>query len=201
MRLSVLQIMLGTLPVVFLIFPTCLTGALLYMTSLETDTGNPMFPWAGTVSTLTASSTALVQFGSMIVAAYYLEQAADKRADEVEAIEDDREVKEADEKDEHMRKCYETVTQWNAVPLWTKLILLCSLTSITASCYMVQFFSNLCFVEHSLTDSIYENLDGKVTNLFLPLGWISVGLFCISIILIYLFQSWGEVCTTKIFIL
>ena len=86
MRLSLPQIMLGTLPIVFLIFPTCLTGALLYMASLVKDTGNPEFPWAGTVSTLTASLTAMVQLGSMIVAAYYLEQTSDKRADEVEAM-------------------------------------------------------------------------------------------------------------------
>ncbi|KAL7526021.1 hypothetical protein ACHAXR_001273 [Thalassiosira sp. AJA248-18] len=194
MRLSVLQIMLGTLPIVFLIAPTCLTGALLYMASLETDTGNPEFPWAGTVSTITASLTAVVQFGSMLVAAYYLEQTAGKRADEVEAIEDDREVKEADDKAAHLQSCYRDVTQWDYVPMTPKLLLQTSLACIITSSYMVQLFSNSCFTPHSLTDSIDENLDGNVSNLFLPLGWTSLGLFCISIIFIYLFQSWGEVC-------
>jgi len=193
MRLSLPQIMLGTLPIVFLIFPTCLTGALLYMSSLETDTGNPQFPWADTVGTLTATTTALVQFGSMGVAAYYLENAADERADEVKAIEDDKEVKEADEKDEHMKTCYEAVTQWNAIPMWAQLILTFSLSSITASCYMVQFFSPSCFLDHSLTDSIGDNLGGNVGNLFLPLGWAAVILFMTSIILLLIFSSWGNV--------
>lgn len=197
MRLPLLQIMLGTLPIVFLIFPTCLTGALLYMTSLETDTGNPVFPWAGTVSTLTASSTAMVQFGSMMVAAYYLEQAADKRVDEVNAIQDDKEVKEADERDEHLKKCYGNVTTWNAVPIWPKLILVSSLISITASCYMVQFFSHLCFAEHSLTDSFYVNLNGKLANLFLPLGWVALGLFGASMVLLSVFTTWGKVCVSR----
>ncbi len=76
MRLSFPQIILGTTPVVFLILPTCVTGALLYMASLKDESGNPEFSLAGTVSTITASLTALVQFGSMIVAAYYLEQTA-----------------------------------------------------------------------------------------------------------------------------
>ena len=98
--------MLGTLPIVFLIFPTCLSGALLYMASLETDTGNPEFPWAATVSAITASLTAVVQFGSMIVAVYYLEQTANKRAADVEAIPEDREVKEADDKAVHLKMCY-----------------------------------------------------------------------------------------------
>lgn len=193
MRLSVLQIMLGTTPIVFLIAPTCLTGALLYMASLETDTGNPEFPWAGTVSTITASLTAVVQFGSMIVAAYYLEQTAGKRAAEVEATPDDREVKEADDKAAHIKHCYRDVTQWDVVPTSAKLLLQTSLACIITASYMVQLFSSLCFTPHSLTDSIDENLDGKVSNLFLPLGWVAVGLFCISIILIYLFESWGEV--------
>ena len=185
--------MLGTVPVVFLIFPTCLTGALLYMASLDTDSGNPQFPWAGAVSTITASFTAMVQFGSMIIAAYYLEQAADERANEVALIEIDKEVKEADDRDEYMRNCYKTVTQWRAIPLWSKSILISSLACITISCYMVQFFSSMCFVDHELTDSIEENLGGKLSNLFLPLGWTAVILFLASMMLLSMFSSWGKV--------
>ena len=192
MRLSVLQIMLGTLPTIVLIVPSCLTGTFLYMASLSTDSGNPEFPWASTVSTITASVTALVQFCSMLVAAYYLEQAADKRQ-EVAAIEDDQEVKEADEKDDHMRKCYKNVTQWSAVPCMPKSILICSLASITASCFIVQLFTEMCFVGHTLTDSIEENLGGNVANLFLPLGWAAIGLFIGSLILLGMFMSWGKV--------
>jgi len=191
LRLSLLQIMVGTIPIIFLIFPTCLSGALLYMASIENDTGNPEFPWAGTASTITLSVTAIVQFGAMIVAAYYLERTARQEADAVAAIEDDREVKEADDKAEHLKKCYEEVTQWGLIPCGAKLLLQSALGFIVTSCYMVQLFSSYCFVPHSLTDSIEENLDGKVSNLFLPLGWVSLGLFCLSIMLIYLFQSWG----------
>ena len=56
----------------------------------------------------------MVQFGSMIVAAYYLEQTAETRAEEIKAIDDDKEVKEADQKDEQMKKCYEAVTRVRA---------------------------------------------------------------------------------------
>jgi hypothetical protein len=196
MRLSVLQIMLGTLPTIILIVPSCLTGTFLYMASLTTDSGNPEFPWASTISTITASVTAAVQFCSMLVAAYYLEQAAGKRQDEVAAIEDDQEVKMADEKDDHMRKCYKSVTKWSAVPSMPKSILLCSLTSITASCFIVQLFTDMCFVDHSLTDSIEENLGGNVANLFLPLGWAAVGLFIGSMIFLGMFISWGKVSAT-----
>jgi len=193
MRLSLPQILLGTVPIVFLILPTCFTGALLYMSSLTIDdTGNPEFPWAGTVSTITASATAIVQFGSMVVAAYYLEQTASKRGLDIEAIPDDRAVKEADDKAAHLKKCYRDATQWNAVPVAAKLLLQISLGCIIASSYLVQIFSSRCFVPHTLTDSIEENLDGNVLNLLLPLGWVAVGLFCVSTIFIYLFQRWGQ---------
>jgi len=190
MRISLLQIMWGTLPVVFLILPTCLSGALLYMASLDNETGNPEFPWADTASTLTFSATAMVQLGALLVATYYIERASETRADELEAVEDDKEVKEADEKDEHMRKCFETVTKWNVIPLWPKLALILSHVSITTSCYMVQY--GTCFVEHNLTDSIDENLGGSVANLFLPLGWVVIALFIASMILLGIFSSWGN---------
>ena len=193
MKLSLFQIMLGTVPVIFLIFPTCLMGALIYMASLDDDSGNPAVPWAGTAATITASATALVQFGSMIVAAYYLEQAVESRKEEVEAIEIDKEVKDLDDREAHLRQCYTTITQWPRVPMLSKLVLLCSVTCITGSCYLVQFFSALCFVEHTLTDSIGENLGGNVANLFLPLGWVATGLFLASMLLLAVFIGWGNV--------
>mmetsp|Transcript_2489 Transcript_2489/g.5166 ORF Transcript_2489/g.5166 Transcript_2489/m.5166 type:complete len:926 (+) Transcript_2489:227-3004(+) len=197
MRLSLPQIMLGTTPVVFLIFPTCLTGALLFMASLETESGNPQFPWVGTAAAITASLTAMVQFGSMIVAAYYLERAADKCKDEIEAIEIDQEVKEADDRDELMRNCYKAVTQWRVVPLFMKTMLLSSLAMITASCYMVQFFASMCFIEHSLTDSVQYNLGGNPLNIFLPLGWVAIGLFSAATMFLWMFCTWGKAQARK----
>eukprot|EP00574_Skeletonema_japonicum_P004095 CAMPEP_0201726112 /NCGR_PEP_ID=MMETSP0593-20130828/9275_1 /ASSEMBLY_ACC=CAM_ASM_000672 /TAXON_ID=267983 /ORGANISM="Skeletonema japonicum, Strain CCMP2506" /LENGTH=1129 /DNA_ID=CAMNT_0048217581 /DNA_START=41 /DNA_END=3430 /DNA_ORIENTATION=+ len=192
LRLSLPQIILGTIPIVLLILPTCVTGALLYMASLKDESGNPEFSWAGTVSTITASLTALVQFGSMIVAAYYLEQAADKRMDDVAAIEDDAEVKQADDEAAHLNKCYREVTEWEKIPVFPKLLIRSSLACIIIGCYIVQLFSSRCFTEHTLTDSIDDNLQGRVGNLFLPLGWVATGLFSTSIVLLYVFSSWGK---------
>ena len=185
--------MIGTLPIVLLILPTCLMGALIYMASLDSETGNPEIPWAGTAATICASVTAFVQFGSMIVAAYYLERTGEKRQEEIDAIEIDEEVKEADDRDEQLKKCYSSVTQWRSISVLQKIVLSSAVACITASCYMVQFFSSLCFRGHELTDSIHENLEGSFLNLFLPLGWIAVGLFCVSIILLRIFIRWGNV--------
>ena len=188
--------MLGTVPVVFLTIPTCVTGTFLYMASVEAD-GNPVYPWARTLSTITASFTAIVQFGSMIVAAYYLEQAADKRIEEIEGIPIDEEVKEADEKAENLKNCYRDVTQWGALPWFAKWYIRISLTCIVTSSYMVQLFSSQCFLSYSLTDSIDENLNGNAANLFLPLGWAAVILFMLSCLFLILFQQRGNVSYDK----
>jgi len=92
----------------------------------------------------------------------------------------DEEVKEAEERDEHMNKGYEQVTQWNVMPLlWPKLCFTSVLVSTISSCYMVIFFLDFCFV---------KNLGGNVANLFLPLGWESIGLFCAFIFLLDVFS-------------
>jgi hypothetical protein len=192
LRLDLFQIVLGTTPVVFLIFPTCVTGTFLYMASLKDESGNPEFSWAGTVSTITAAITALVQFGSMIVAAYYLEHTAEKRVDEVAAVGDDIEVKKADDERANLNKCYRQLTQWNDMPLLPKVLLQTSLACIVTGCYIFQLASSLCFTTHTLTDSIDENLQGNVGNLFLPLGWVATGLFTASVLLLSVFVSWAK---------
>lgn len=55
MRLELIPILIGTFPVFFLIIPTVITGALTYMASLETEDGEPEFPWAGVVGTICAA--------------------------------------------------------------------------------------------------------------------------------------------------
>lgn len=188
MRLSLPQIMLGTVPIVFLILPTCLTGTFLYMSSVEMD-GNSVYPWARTLSTISAAFTALVQFGSMIVAAYYLEQAADKRVAELDRIPIDEDVKQADQDREIITKCYQEVTRWTALPWVVKTYLRVSLGCIITSSYLVQIFSESCFRTHSLTDSIETNLSGNAANLFLPLGWVAVSLFILSCLFLAMFQK------------
>ncbi len=166
----------------------------MYMASLkDDDSGNPKFPMASTLGTIAFSVATLVQVLSGLVAVYYIEQAVDKRGDEIAAIQDDQEVEEADRRDERMKKCYSDVTQWSALPIAPKLILTCSLVAITLSCYSVQLFTSSCFVEYSLTDSIDEKLEGSVAKLFLPLGWAAVVLFMGSMILLGIFLSWGKV--------
>ncbi len=193
MNLDLLPILIGTLPVIFLITPTLLTGSFTYMANVTTDDGQAEFPWAGTLGTVCAAITALVQFGSMVVAAYFLEHTVSNRKEDLESIEIDKEVKDADDKDKKVNDAYEEITEWDALPLLAKIFLTLSLTTMIVSCYLVQFFNSRCFVEYDLTFTIDEHLDGDWLNIIKPLGAIANYLFLASVVLLLGFRSWAMV--------
>eukprot|EP00978_Attheya_sp_CCMP212_P008618 scaffold20255_cov64-Attheya_sp.AAC.1 len=190
LRLDLLPILFGTLPIVFLIFPTVLTGTFTYMASLQID-GSPEFGWAGVAATLAATLTAGVQGASMVTAAYYLDQTASQRGEEIDKIPIDEEVRVSEARAEAMNGKYTEVTQWTVVPSWAKGLLSCSVALMVTSFYMVNLFQANCFTEYELTDTIEEELDGDWTNLVLPLGRVALLLFAISLTLFYVFKKWA----------
>eukprot|EP00560_Eucampia_antarctica_P005527 CAMPEP_0197842018 /NCGR_PEP_ID=MMETSP1437-20131217/46504_1 /TAXON_ID=49252 ORGANISM="Eucampia antarctica, Strain CCMP1452" /NCGR_SAMPLE_ID=MMETSP1437 /ASSEMBLY_ACC=CAM_ASM_001096 /LENGTH=758 /DNA_ID=CAMNT_0043451845 /DNA_START=35 /DNA_END=2308 /DNA_ORIENTATION=- len=118
MGLNLIPILVGTIPVVFLIAPTILTGSFSYMAKMKNDDESPKFAWAKTVDTIFFAFTAIVQFGSMITAVFYLEKTTVDYATQLESMPFDEEVREAEEAAEDRRKAYTEVTQWCIVPIW-----------------------------------------------------------------------------------
>ncbi|CAB9497497.1 expressed unknown protein [Seminavis robusta] len=192
MGLDLLPVLFGTLPVFALIFPTVLLGSFNYMAGATLDNGELEFPYAAVLGTVCTAVTAVVQLAAMIMAAYYLEQTTSLRADEIEAIEDDAEVAKLEKDEEHLNHCYSVVTQWDVVPRICKLTLYASFLGMVVSCYMVQVFSDQCFAEYELTDTIDGKLGGKWYNLLTPFGWYSVVLFTIACVLYWGFVSWAS---------
>lgn len=67
-----------------------------------------------------------------------------------------------------------------------------SLVCIVASSYISLFFAANCFEVHVLTDTIEENLGGKVHNIVKPLGWVVLGLFIAAMVFLKIFTSWAK---------
>lgn len=191
MDLSLIPVLVGTLPIIFLITPTLLTGSFTYMSGLTLEDGELEFPWAGTLTTISAAITFVVQFGSMIVAAYYLEKTVSNRKADLEAIPIDEEVRIADERDEAIRASFEEIIVWDVLPLPAKLTLLFAVVMMIVCCYLVQFFHTSCFVEYQLTYTIDTHLNGDWRNLVKPLGHVANGLFLASVALLIVFRSWA----------
>ena len=193
MGLPLLPILVGTLPIIFLIFPTLLTGSFTYMADVRDENGENEFAWAGTLATVFTAITALVQFGSMVVAAYYLEKVMVEKKDELELIPIDEEVKRADELDEELNKAYSEVSQWDELPTLARFILCLSLSCMIFCCYLVQLFASSCFTDYQLTYSIDTHLDGDWRNLVKPLGVVANGLLLASVVFLQLFVCWANV--------
>eukprot|EP00548_Thalassiothrix_antarctica_P009908 CAMPEP_0194163850 /NCGR_PEP_ID=MMETSP0152-20130528/80278_1 /TAXON_ID=1049557 /ORGANISM="Thalassiothrix antarctica, Strain L6-D1" /LENGTH=347 /DNA_ID=CAMNT_0038873903 /DNA_START=1066 /DNA_END=2105 /DNA_ORIENTATION=- len=189
MDLDLIPILIGTLPIIFLIIPTLLTGSFTYMSSLRLDNGKQEFPWAGTVATIFAAVTASVQFGSMVLAAYYLEQTVSNRQGELDAIPIDEEVKERDEQDEALKGKYDELTEWNVLRYWAKVVLGLSVTTMIMSCYLVQLFASDCFSDFEITSTIDQHLEGDWKKLVKPTGVVAIVLLLLSCLLLYIFRQ------------
>ncbi len=188
-----MPVLVGTIPVLALIAPTVLAGSFTYLASLKGDNGEPEYGWASTANTVSLAVAALVLFGFMLSAAYYVELTVRERKDEIDEIPIDEEVKKYDDEQVASVEAYKEATQWHLVPYWAKFILMCALITIISSCYMMQLFYEDAFTAYQLTYTIDEHLDGDWKNLVKPLGTIGLILFVASMVLLILFNCWAKV--------
>jgi hypothetical protein len=194
MGLPLFPILVGTLPVALLVIPTVLAGSFTYMGSIVLDdgSGDNEFPWAVTAATMATAAAAMVMFGFMLSAAYYVEKTVSSRGDELAAMPFDEEVKKANDADIAMNEAYQEVTQWKDIPSFAQIILILSLASMITSCYMVQLFQDDAFQEYQLTYTIDKHLDGDWKNIVKPIGWVAILLFIASIAFLMIFKFWAN---------
>lgn len=192
MGLPVLPVLIGTIPVAALVVPTVLAGSFTYMSSMHLEDGNPEFPWAGIAATISTAMSAVVLFGFMLLAAYYVEQTMSLKANELSAMPYDKEVKEADDADIAINEAYQEVTQWRELPTAAQILLLISLACMITSCYMIQLFQNDSFAEYQLTYNIKDHLNGDWKNLVKPIGLVAILLFLASMFFLMIFRCWAN---------
>lgn len=192
MDLPLIPVLVGTLPVAALVIPTVLAGSFTYMSSMLLEDGNPEFPWAGIAATISTAISALVLFGFMLLAAYYVEQTMSTKANELNEMPYDEEVKIADDADIAINEAYQEVTQWKELPSFAQIFLLLSLACMITSCYMIQLFQDDSFAEYQLTYNIKDHLNGDWKNLVKPIGLVAILLFLGSIVFLLVFKTWAN---------
>jgi len=190
MRLPLSQVLLGTLPVFFLIVPTVMAGSFMWMAGLTDADRQPRYEIASTLSMMFMVIAAGVQSGSMVVAAFYLEKAVAEQGDEIAAMPIDQEVQDADDRGAQRRLMYSYVTQWHFVPYVWKKVLHFAVCCIVMSCYLAGLTN--ASVDYTLTNQPSDLPDGKWYNLLTMKGWAAMALFCIAWFALTLFQRWAK---------
>mmetsp|Transcript_28788 Transcript_28788/g.54352 ORF Transcript_28788/g.54352 Transcript_28788/m.54352 type:complete len:839 (+) Transcript_28788:95-2611(+) len=183
LKLDLIPILIGTFPILILITPTVLSGLFVYLGQTK--------DWAETLSTVCLSATGMAQSGSMLVAAFYLEKTIAENKDEIDAVEVDVAVEEADKKAKFFADDYHTVTAWPILPTWVKIWLLVALLEMIFSCYLTMIFSANCFETFEMTSKVADLPNGNAMNLFKAWGWVAIALFFISTVQFYIFKSWA----------
>jgi hypothetical protein len=182
LRLS--EMLIGTLPIVFLIAPCVITGVSLVKGGREGgmwETLGPIMLGASTIS----------QCISMVSAAYFVEKVAAENQQELAAIPLDMAVFGLNEKKRAAHKKYLAATDWKAMAEQSSqrvLLILAAFTTVT-SCYIVQIFPEACFVTFDITDSIDEKLGGNAMNMLKPLGQVAFVLFFSGTLALWLFNK------------
>ncbi|GMI36871.1 hypothetical protein TeGR_g4212 [Tetraparma gracilis] len=184
MGLDLLPVLVGTIPVLLLIAPTVASGLFVFLTD--------RYEWAGTLSTVCLSATGMAQSASMVMAAYYLEQAVRDEKDEIAKIPIDQEVADADAKQEAKDAVFAKCTEWKVLPTYMKVNLLAAHFEMQVSCYLTMLFSTSCFAAFEMTSSIDDLGSGNpLMNLVLGPGWIAIALFAVSGLQLFAFGKWA----------
>eukprot|EP00911_Craspedida_sp_UC1_P001093 UC1_evm1s819 len=179
--------LLGSLPVIFLIIPCVLAGGFL----LKVSEGGV---W-GSLSSMVLAIAALTQMMAMLAAGYYIEKVSAERQEELEAKPKDQEVAAADEKVKHRARLYRARTDWytGGVPRTMKAVLVSAALTMTACTYLLVAFASSCFLPFQVTDTVDGALGGSTLNIVKsPLGWLAIGLCCGSFALAMVFKTWAK---------
>ena len=107
----------------------------------EDEDGLAKYPWADTMAAVASACIAASIFTFMMLAAGAVKDTFDNRRDEIDAIEIDEEVKQADDMAAAKIEAYNEAVAWTNVPSWAKFSLIMAVASMIG-CYLL--FSWYC---------------------------------------------------------
>ena len=180
--LSLCQMLKGSLPVFFVILPTCMAGAL----QLRAAEGGS---WAAMAATM-LTCCGLMQTGAGLMAMHFIESCIAENEAELKAEPDDEKVKKIEQLGASRQAEKDRVTAWDGVPAVQKCILIVGAVLMSASIYTIYFAPLECFRAFEVTGSIDADLGGDPLNIVLPRGWFALQLCLASYICMWINGRW-----------
>ena len=185
LKLSPLQMQIGTLPIMCLVAPCVFAGAFM----LKQSEGE-IYKSMSTVALALASGS---QSLALLAAFYYIEKTVTKNRTMLEDMKPDEEVLRADEKAAKLQLIVRQQTRWEFVPTWLKLIQLTGTFMTICYCTMFGFRSSMCFEDYEMTDSVDSKLGGNPLNVVKGyIGWVSIGMAFGSMVTYKIFGCWSS---------
>lgn len=203
LRLNVVEMLIGTLPVFFLIAPTTLAGAFMLkasraagssadvmcrQTSADSIVADESGPWTS-IADIGLLCTGLAQGLALIAAAYFIEKTAAQERDALDAMPYDDEVLEVERGEEHRNELMRAIIQWDELSATTRRQLSFSTFMIIISFWGIMFAPSFLgeesvMREYLLTDCVSTRLDGKPWNIMTLLGWILLLVVMLSLFIV-----------------
>jgi hypothetical protein len=204
LRLSVREMLIGTLPVLFLIAPTTLAGAFMLkashaanasgndslcretvVTSLATDDTSA---WTS-IADISLLCTGLAQGLGLVAAAYYIEKTAVEAHEALAEIPYDEEVLEVEREEEHRNELLRAILQWEELSNASRRALLASTFVVIAAFWGIMFGpfflgEEAIVREYLLTDCVSTRLRGKAWKIMTSLGWALLAAVCASLFVV-----------------
>ena len=186
MRLT--PMLLGTMPVIFLVAPLSLTGSFMIMG----DTS----PYPALINIAIALS-GVTQVGAFVALLHYVEQHTQHHRDDMEQLPYDLEVLAHDQKNEEFAALHAELIQWQSkkVPFHLRLVLVAGAGAGIFSCQLATLRGQDCFRDFALypdfPTQLRDNLGGKIGNMIMYPGYCVLGLILFSYLCRYLFCCWA----------
>lgn len=184
LRLPVLPIIIGTIPVLVLIIPTVFAGGYMYLAADDNATDTEI--------TLAATFTAIFGMVCLLCSAVMVvcvNNVVSSRGDEIDNLELDEDVKKADAEGLSRAKDAVEAVNWPRVPLQWRLVLHTSMLCFSSVTYIITYDTAACFKEFGLLDTVEEKLQGNFFNIIKPWGYVCLGVYFVACALFVAFHK------------
>lgn len=194
LKLDLLQIMIGTSPVLVLYLGyTTIAGALqLKIGSCDdsTSTNSDSSSWG-----LLNSMFLALAFVSMLItslsAVYFMEQTVMTKREELDKMPLDEEVEELDKVDRKTEEAYAHVTDWSRLSLTSKASVVVAAVSGILSCQLGVVLAQRSFESFTVSCPV------AVKDVVKPTGWLSIGLMGVCMVFTKVFNTIARANTRR----
>lgn len=192
LRLPLCSMLVGSIPVIVLIFP-CVFGAGFLLRAGQEPANAAQY---ASIANVGITLSAVLQGGVTMLATYYLQAVMNEHVSDAGSGGDwmkdpqEDEILEAIKVDNFQAEQVARRTCWAVQPFWVRATLLKGSFFASASvCVMINPVADP-FTKFEITDSVSDLPGGSAISLVQPTGWLMLALVGVSCICLMVFQAW-----------